>query len=138
MLLPLPYNRNSSFYLVSLLNNTECLLYSRMSELSNMKWRETVQASGDSEAASTHAFTPCAPREGWWGSAALCLRPRPPQWPSSEGPACQHGRRGLNPGLGRCPGEGNGYPLWYCCLRNAMDRGAWWVRSMGSQRVGHN
>jgi len=27
--------------------------------------------------------------------------------------------------LGRCPGEGNGYPLQYSCLGNPMDRGAW-------------
>ena len=25
---------------------------------------------------------------------------------------------------GRCPGEGNGYPLQYSCLENSMDRGA--------------
>ena len=31
----------------------------------------------------------------------------------------------LIPGLGRCPGEGNGNPLQYCCLENPMDRGAW-------------
>ena len=29
------------------------------------------------------------------------------------------------PGLGRSPGEGNGYPLQYSCLENPMDRGAW-------------
>ena len=29
------------------------------------------------------------------------------------------------PGLGRCPGEGNGNPLQYSCLENPMDRGAW-------------
>ena len=29
------------------------------------------------------------------------------------------------PGLGRCPGEGNGYPLQYSCLENSMDRGVW-------------
>ena len=29
------------------------------------------------------------------------------------------------PGLGRCPGAGNGNPLQYSCLRNSMDRGAW-------------
>ena len=28
------------------------------------------------------------------------------------------------PGLGRCPGEGNGNPLQYPCLENPMDRGA--------------
>ena len=32
---------------------------------------------------------------------------------------------GLIPGLGRCPGEGNGHPLQYSCLGNPMDRGAW-------------
>ena len=34
---------------------------------------------------------------------------------------------GLIPGLGRCPGEGNGNPLQYSCLGNPMDRGAWWA-----------
>ena len=29
------------------------------------------------------------------------------------------------PGLGRSPGEGNGYPLQYFGLKNSMDRGAW-------------
>ena len=28
-------------------------------------------------------------------------------------------------GLGRSPGEGNGNPLQYSCLGNAMDRGVW-------------
>ena len=32
---------------------------------------------------------------------------------------------GLIPGLGRSPGGGNGNPLQYSCLKNAMDRGAW-------------
>ena len=31
---------------------------------------------------------------------------------------------GSIPGLGRSPGEGNGYPLQYSCLENSMDRGA--------------
>ena len=34
---------------------------------------------------------------------------------------------GLIPGPGRSPGEGNGYPLWYSCLDNSMDRGVWQV-----------
>ena len=29
------------------------------------------------------------------------------------------------PGSGRTPGEGNGSPLQYSCLKNLMDRGAW-------------
>ena len=28
-------------------------------------------------------------------------------------------------GLGRSPGEGNGYPFQHSCLENPMDRGAW-------------
>ena len=35
------------------------------------------------------------------------------------------GDPGLIPGLGRCPGEGKGYPHQYSCLENSMDRGAW-------------
>ena len=31
----------------------------------------------------------------------------------------------LIPGLGRSPGEGNGYPHQYYCLENPMDRVAW-------------
>ena len=34
---------------------------------------------------------------------------------------------GLVPGLGRCPGGGNGNPLQCSCLGNPMDRGAWWA-----------
>ena len=30
-------------------------------------------------------------------------------------------------GLGRSPGEGDGYPLQYSCLENPMDGGAWWA-----------
>ena len=39
--------------------------------------------------------------------------------------ACNAGDLGLIPGLGRCPGEGNGNPLQYSCLENPMDGGAW-------------
>ena len=35
------------------------------------------------------------------------------------------GDQGSMPGLGRSPGEGNGYPLQYSGLENSMDRGAW-------------
>ena len=43
---------------------------------------------------------------------------------------------GSIPGSGTFPAEGNGNPLQYSCLENPLDRGAWWVQSMGSQRVG--
>ena len=37
------------------------------------------------------------------------------------------GDPGFIPGLGRSPGEGNGYLLQYSCLENSMDRGACWA-----------
>ena len=37
---------------------------------------------------------------------------------------CNSGDLGLILGLGRSPGEGNGYPLHYSGLENPMDRGA--------------
>ena len=35
---------------------------------------------------------------------------------------------------GRSPGEGNGNPLQYSCLGNAMDRGVWWATVHGVTR----
>ena len=32
---------------------------------------------------------------------------------------------GSIPGSGRSPGGGHGNPLYYSCLENPMDRGAW-------------
>ena len=34
-------------------------------------------------------------------------------------------------GSGRSPGEGNGNPLQYACLRNRIVRGAWWATVHG-------
>ena len=41
------------------------------------------------------------------------------------------GDLGLIPGLGKSPGEGNGYPVLYSCMENSMDRGAWRVKVHG-------
>ena len=41
------------------------------------------------------------------------------------------GDLGSIPGLGRSPGERNGYLLQYSCLGNLMDRGAWWAAVHG-------
>ena len=46
-------------------------------------------------------------------------------------PACNLGDLDSMPGLGKSPGEGNGYPLQYSCLENSMDRGVWWARVHG-------
>ena len=48
--------------------------------------------------------------------ACLVLR----TWASLQ---CKRPR--FDPGWGRSPGEGNGYPLQYYCLENSMDREAW-------------
>ena len=45
--------------------------------------------------------------------------------------ACNAGDPGSIPGLGRFPGEGNGYSLQYFCLENSMDREAWWATVHG-------
>ena len=50
--------------------------------------------------------------------------------------ACDAEDAGLIPGWERSPGGGPGNPLQCSCLKNPMDRGTWWPRSMGSQRVG--
>ena len=51
-------------------------------------------------------------------------------FPSSsvvKNPPTNAGNSGLAPGLGRSHGEGNGNALHYSCLRNPMERGAWWA-----------
>jgi len=45
-------------------------------------------------------------------------------WVRKNPPAIR-GDPGFIPELGRSPGEENGNPLQYSCLRNPMDRGAW-------------
>ena len=39
--------------------------------------------------------------------------------------ACNAGDLGSIPGMGRSPGEWDGYPLQYSCLENSTDRGVW-------------
>ena len=45
--------------------------------------------------------------------------------------ACNAGDPGSVPGWRRSPGERNGNPLQYSCLRNPKDRGAWWATAHG-------
>ena len=49
----------------------------------------------------------------------------------SKESACNAGDLGLIPEWGKSPGDGNGYPLQYSCLKNFMDRGAWWATVHG-------
>ena len=61
-----------------------------------------------------------------------------PWWLSSGESACSAGDVGSIPGSGRSPGEGTRNPLWYSCLGNPMDRGAWWAMVHAVARVVHN
>ena len=49
--------------------------------------------------------------------------------------ACDAGDLGLIPGLGKFPGEWNGYSRQYSCLENSMDRGAWQATVLGMQSL---
>ena len=51
--------------------------------------------------------------------------------PVVKDPPANAGDAGSIPGLGRFPGVGNANPLWYSCLENSMDRGAWWATLHG-------
>ena len=48
--------------------------------------------------------------------------------------ACNAGDLGSIPGLGRSPGEGNGYPLQYSFLESSMSRGAWQATVPGVEK----
>ena len=66
----------------------------------------------------------------------LCLHLRQSLWGFSGGShgkesTCKAGDRGLIPGLGRSPGEGNGSPLQSSCLENHMDSRGWWAAVRG-------
>ena len=51
----------------------------------------------------------------------------------SDGKASAYnaGDLGLIPRSGTSPGEGNGNPLQYLCLKNFLDGGAWWATLHG-------
>ena len=64
-------------------------------------------------------------------SKHMCMHMGFPCSSVSKESACSAGDPGSIPGLGRCPGEGNGNPLQYSCLENPMGRGAWWATVHG-------
>ena len=82
------------------------------------------------------AATQCAHHSASWATLWTCIQAAPPPRGDSlvaqtshciqagcrQGFACSAIDPGLIPGLGRSPGEGNGYPLQYSCLKNVMDR----------------
>ena len=50
---------------------------------------------------------------------------------------CKTGDQGSVSRLGRPPGEWNGNPLQYSCLKKSMDKGAWWVTIHGVAKLLH-
>ena len=54
-----------------------------------------------------------------------------------KNPSVNAGDTESTPGSGRIPWR-NGNTLQYSCLGNPMDRGTWWVQSIGLQRTGHD
>ena len=64
-----------------------------------------------------------------------------PDGTSGKESACQSRRRkrlAFSPWVRKIPWRRAWQPTPYSCLENPMDRGAWQLQSMGSQRVGHN
>ena len=56
-------------------------------------------------------------------------------WPANTGDLRD---LGLIPGWERSSKGGHGNPLQYSCLENPVDRGAWRLQSIASQRVGQD
>ena len=61
----------------------------------------------------------------------VCLPSDFPGGSDGKASAYNVGDLGSILGLGRSPGEGNGNPLWYPCLENPIDGGAWWAMVRG-------
>ena len=80
--------------------------------------------------------TPCIGRRSpnHWTARKSCSAPSLVAQSVKNPPAMQAGDTGdahSIPGWVRSPGEGNGSPLQYSCLRNPMDRGARWATVHG-------
>ena len=60
----------------------------------------------------------------WASQVALVVK----SLPASEGNLRDMGSA---LGSGRSPGGAHGNPLWYSCLENPMDKGAWWATVCG-------
>ena len=53
------------------------------------------------------------------------IPPELSKWLSGKESVCQCRRHEFNLWVGKIPGEGNGKPLQYSCLKYPMNRGAW-------------
>ena len=64
----------------------------------------------------------------------LSGKPTFPDGSDGKQSACKAGDLGSIPGLGRRPGEGNGYPLQSSGWENSMDRGAWQATTLDTSK----
>ena len=71
----------------------------------------------------------------WASQVALVVKKKKKNTPANAGDVRD---MGSFLGSGREAGEGDGNPLQYSCLKNSMNRGAWQLQYIGSQRVGHD
>ena len=74
-------------------------------------------------------------QEAWYSGLTELSLGFPGDTDSKES-VCNVGDPGLILGLGRYPGEENGNTIQHSCLENSMEREAWWLQSIQSQRVG--
>ena len=89
-------------------------LYEQRSLVGYSPWG--CKQSDKTECAHTHTHTICY---------IFIIFTLLPWWLRGKASACNAGDLGSTPGSGRSPGEGNGKPLRYSCLKNPMDREAW-------------
>ena len=61
-----------------------------------------------------------------------------PWWLRGSSVCLQGGRPGLNPWVRKIPWRREWQPTPAFFLKNSTDRGAWWLLSIESQRVGHD
>ena len=74
-----------------------------------------------------------SPREGRQdgGCVQLLMASDSSARKESSSNAGDTGDKGLIPGLGRCPGRGNGNPFQYSCLKDPVDREVWRATVLG-------
>ena len=97
--------------------------------LRNAFWRITQTAVGFARLAFSLALYICSAR---FSCSVSCGRSHLVAQTGKSLPAVQK-TWGSFPGLGRSPGEGNGNPLQYSCLRNPWREEPGGPQSMGSQ-----
>ena len=61
-----------------------------------------------------------------------------PRGSAGKETTCSAGDPGSTPGSGRSPGGGHGNLPQYSCLKNPMDRGAWWAAVHGASKESYS